>query len=99
MGSGRSDGRSRSWFSVGEPRGVGSEPNSYDAPLEAWQERTGPGLGEGLGRALGEGLANGLGNEIGERFSEGDGSVAFWRGVAACALLVTAVVLVLLLAS
>ncbi|EYD75481.1 hypothetical protein Rumeso_02964 [Rubellimicrobium mesophilum DSM 19309] len=40
-----------------------------------------------------------MGNEIGERFSGGGGSVAFWRGVAACALLVTAIVLVLLLAS
>ncbi len=80
-------GEGLSWFS-------GSGPTEVDS----WRDRLDDGeFGADLRRALGEGLANGLGDEISSRFEAGNGSASFWQGVAACALLFAAVILVIYL--
>ena len=87
-----SGGSSRSWFSGGGSRwGSGLDGSASETQ---WDRADG-GPGERLGRALGEGLASGLGDEIGEGLGASGESAAFWRGVAACALVVAVIVLVL----
>ena len=71
-----------SWGSAGS-----RAPAFYDSPAEAGWDSA--GLGSEFGQALGEGIIDGLASQPGE------GSAAFWRGVAACALAVAAIVLVL----
>jgi hypothetical protein len=72
----------RAWSAAGN-----QAPAFYDSPAEAgWDGR---GLGAEFGHALGKGIIDGLAGQPGE------GSAAFWRGVAACALVVAAIILVL----
>lgn len=88
-----SQSNSRSWFSTRRSEGLGNDP----APTGTWWDGSAPGsdLGGDLGRALGEEFVDGFGHHLGQS----DGSAAFWRGVAVCALLVVAILLVLRLGS
>ena len=81
-----SSGGSGSWIEGRESGG--SETGSFGLSTEAGWDGT--GLGADLAQGLGEGLMEGLGHQ--------QGSAPFWRGVAACALVVAAIVLVLTLA-
>ena len=86
----RSQSNGRSWLSSSR-EGSGSGGGSFGAwGGDRGLGGPGGGFGEGLGQALGEGIVS----EFSDHLAEGNGSAAFWRGVAVCAIFVAAVVLV-----
>ena len=97
-GSRSSGGRSWGLFGGSQAESYGESPPEPElAPLDlsdpAWRDGIGDqGQGD-LGYGLGQGLAEGLGDGL----ASTEGSAAFWKGVAACALVALVVVLVLYL--